>query len=467
MSSSRKKSVRSKAIAESPLHERPGPTTTALLNRDRKAFGKTFRFRASPIMVERQLGCSIWDTDGNEYLDFSAGGTVANTGYCHPKVVEAAITELRKFTHGLTPLFPSQPAIELAEKLKEITPGRFEKGVWMGASGSDAAETVYDFLPAASGRRKIITFFGSHHGLTAGAHMLSGHIASARFLQSPIVTKVPYPYCYRCPFKKGEACCNYPIDFLEREVFANVCPPEDTSCIMLEPMEGYAGEVIPPDDFIPQLREICDKHGIALVDDEVKIGLGRTGKMLGIDHSGVTPDVVIFGKPIASGLPLSAVVGRRQIMDAEANLHLNSVSGHPVCCGAAIATIDVTQKEHLAENSARMGARMKEGFERMMSRHPLIGDVRGKGLFIGIELVKDKKTKEPAKKEAGKMVYRAWQRGLIFINDGTYWSNLEITPPLIITKEQVDRGLEIFEETLTDVEGGKVPDSVLDERTWF
>ena len=146
-----------------------------MLNRDRKAFGKTFRFRASPIMVERQLGCSIWDTDGNEYLDFSAGGTVANTGYCHPKVVEAAITELRKFTHGLTPLFPSQPAIELAEKLKEITPGRFEKGVWMGASGSDAAETVYDFLPAASGRRKIITFFGSHHGLTAGAHMLSGH----------------------------------------------------------------------------------------------------------------------------------------------------------------------------------------------------------------------------------------------------------------------------------------------------
>jgi 4-aminobutyrate aminotransferase len=465
MSGSRKK--RATVSGSSGPQESPGPETTAYFKRDRKAFGRTFRFRTSPMVIQRELGSNVWDMDGNEYLDLSAGGAVANTGYCHPAIVEAATSELRNFTHALTPLFPNRPAIELAEELKAMTPGRFEKAVWLGNSGSDAAETVYDFLPAATKRRKIITFFGSHHGLTVGANLLSGHVASARFLQSPIVTKTPFPYCYRCPYKKGDGCCNYPIEFLEREVFANVCPPEDTACIMVEPIEGLAGELVPPDDFLPQLSEVCKKHGIALVADEVKTCMGRTGKMLAVDHWRVTPDVVILGKPLASGLPLSAVVGRRDIMESDSFNHLSTTSGHPACCSAAIATIEVTRQEKLAERSVRLGARMKEGFERMMGRHRLIGDVRGKGLFIGVELVRDRRTKAPAKQETTKMVYRAWQRGLILANVGTHGNVIEVTPPLVITNEQVDSALETFEETLADVEEGRVPDAVLDERNWL
>jgi 4-aminobutyrate aminotransferase len=418
------------------------------------------------MAMERAKGCTIWDVDGNEYLDFSAGGTVANTGYSHPAIVKAATDELQKLTHALTPLFPNPPALELAEILTQIVPGRFHKKVWMGASGSDAAETVYDFLPAATKRKRIITFFGSHHGLTVGANFLSGHKVSSRYPQSPIVTKVPYPYCYRCPFKKGDDCCNYCVDFIEREVFPNVCPADDTAAIMVEPIEGLAGELIPPDDFLPQLREICDKHGIMLVDDEVKTGMGRTGKMFAIEHTRAVADVTIVGKPLASGLPLSAVVGRDQAMDSEAFSHLASAAGHPVCCAAGVATVDVIKKEKLVRNSERLGRYMKKRFEEMMGKHRLIGDVRGKGLFIGVELVKDRRTKEPAPNEARLVTYRAWQNGLIFIIDGTYGNNIEISPPLTITRAQLDAGLHIFEEAIRDVEKGNVPTAALKEETW-
>lgn len=444
----------------------PGPSTRSIVRRERKAFAGTFRARISPLVLKRASGSVIWDVDDNQFLDFSAGGSVANTGYCHPRVVRAATEELQRLTHGLTPLFPNRAAVQLAERLVKITPGSFEKRVWFGSSGSDAAETVYDLLPAATRRRKIITFFGSHHGFTVGAHLLSGHAASSRYLQSPTVVKVPYPYCYRCPFRKGESCCNYPIDFLEKEVFTNICPPDDAAGILLEPIEGFAGELVPPDDFIPQLRELCDKHGMLLVDDEVKSGMGRTGKMLAIEHVGVKPDAVILGKPLASGMPLSAVVGRRRMMDSQSISHLTSAAGHPVCCAAGLATIEVILNEGLLQNSARLGAYMKRELGGMMERHKLIGDVRGRGLFIGVELVKDRRTKEPARKEASKLAFRAWQRGLIVIVDGTYSSNIEISPPLNIGKSEVVKGLSILEEALTDVERGRVPDSVLDEKSW-
>ncbi|MGA2665333.1 MAG: aspartate aminotransferase family protein [Nitrososphaerales archaeon] len=466
MSGSRRRRTKAKPHA-SRVQEKAGPTTRAYFQRDVGAFGRTFRFRTSPMVIERQLGSKLWDMDGNEYLDLSAGGTVANTGYCHPAVVEAASSELRRFTHALTPLFPNPAAIELAEELKAMAPGRFEKRVWLGNSGSDAAETVYDFLPAATGRRKIITFYGSHHGLTVGANMLSGHVVSSRFLQSPIVTKTPFPYCYRCTQKKREGeCCNFPIKFLEEQVFTNVCRPEETACIMVEPVQGLAGDIVPPDDFLPELGEVCEKHGIALVADEVKTCMARTGKMLAVDHWKVTPDVVILGKPLASGLPLSAVVGRREIMDSDSFNHLSTTSGHPVCCSAALVTVKVIRDEKLEERSTRLGARLREGLEGMMDRHPLIGDVRGKGLFIGVELVSDRGTKAPAKDETTKMVYRAWQRGLILANVGTFGNTLEITPPLVIKEEEVDSALEVFEATLEDVEEGRVPDGVLDERNW-
>jgi 4-aminobutyrate aminotransferase len=448
------------------VQDRAGPETSSFFKRDTAVFGKTFRVRTSPMVIVKQSGSSVWDADGSQYLDLSAGGAVANTGYCHPAIVDAATRELQKFTHALTPLFPNPPAIELAERLKGLVPGKFDKRVWLGNSGSDASETIYDFLPAATGKKRIVTFFGSHHGLTVGANLLSGHAVSARFLQSPIVTKTPYPYCYRCPYKEGDGCCNFAIDFLKDQVFNNVCPPEDVACIMVEPMQGLSGDLVPPDDFLPQLAELCEKYGIALVADEVKTCMGRTGRMLAVEHTGTVPDVVILGKPLASGLPLSAVVGRKKLMEGDAFNHLSTTAGHPASCGAALATIDVTENEELASRSEKMGKRMKDGLERMKDRHKLIGEVRGKGLFIGVELVKDRSTKEPARAETTKMVFRGWQRGLILANVGTLGNVIEITPPLVITKDEVDRALEVFEETLTDVERGLVPDSVLDERRW-
>jgi 4-aminobutyrate aminotransferase len=424
------------------------------------------------MVIVRGRGSRLWDADGRDYLDFSAGGSVTNTGYCHPLVVKASQDEVARLTHALSPLFPNPASMELASRLVGITPGEFDKRVWFGASGSDAAETVYDFLPSAAKRRRVITFFGSHHGFSVGAHFLSGHSASRRYLQSPTVTKVPYPYCYRCPFRKSsssdssDGCCDKAVEFIEKDVFNNVCPPDDVAAIMVEPIEGFAGEVVPPDDFLPRLRELCNKHGIFLVVDEVKTGMGRTGKMFAVEHTGVAPDVMVLGKPLASGMPLSAVVGERSIMDAQSIPHLTSAAGHPVSCAAGIATLDVIQKENLIENSARMGKRLMDALTRMMSVHPLIGDVRGRGLFVGVELVKDRKSKEPASQEASKVAFRAWQLGLIIITDGTLGNNIEISPPLNISKDEVDSGLETLERALTDVERGNVPDDVLDQKNW-
>jgi 4-aminobutyrate aminotransferase len=408
----------------------------------------------------------VWDADGHEYLDFSAGAAVANTGYGHPRVVNAVIEQVGKLTHGATVVFPNQPTVELAEQLTKVTPGDFEKKVWFGTSGSDACESVYDFLPSATRRRRIISFFGSHHGLTVGTNFLSGHKVSSRYLASPTVVKVPFPSCYRMDVDSPEECTKYCIDFIERHVFPNICPPEDTAGILVEPIESLAGEIVPPDDFLPELRRLCDRHGILLAADEVKTGFGRTGRMFAAEHTGTVPDIVILGKPIASGLPLSACVGRRELLDAEPVSHASSAAAHPICCAAGLATLAVLKAERLAENAANQGDYIRQRFEEMMQRHALIGDVRGKGLMIGVELVRDRKTKRPANTEALKLSYRAWQRGLLFLTVGTYSNVAEITPPLVIGREQVDKGLAILEEALRDVGEGRVPDSVLDFRSW-
>jgi 4-aminobutyrate aminotransferase len=281
------------------------------------------------------------------------------------------------------------------------------------------------------------------------------------------VVKVPYPNCYRCPYKKGDICCNYCIDFIEKEVFNNICPPEDTACFLFEPIESFAGEVVPPDDFLPQLKAICDRHGILLVADEVKTGFGRTGRMFAVEHSNVIPDVIILGKPIAGGLPLSAVVGRREVIDAERVSHAHSGSGHPVSCAAGIATMQVIKEEKLVNNAAKLGKYLKRRLEEMMDRYPLIGDVRGRGMMIGVELVKDTRTKAPAAEEALKLSYRAWQLGLVLLVVGTFANVLEITPPLTISREQIDEGMAILDKSFLDLQNGRIPDSVLESASAF
>ena len=438
---------------------------------DKQVIGTTFRARNYPMTMAKASGSTIWDERGRKYIDFMASACVANTGHCHPKVVKAIKDQFNNLTTATAICIPNKPTLLLAKRLIELTPGDFEKKVWFGSSGSDACDAIYDFVPIAKKKRKIISFYGSHHGLTVGTNFLSGHKISSKYLQSPSVVKVPYPYCYRCPFQDidnnvedvNTQCCNHSVKFIEEHVFQNICPPEDTAGIILEPIASLAGEVVPPFQFIKDIKRICDKYDIFLISDEVKAGFGRTGKMFAIEHSGVVPDAITLGKPMASGFPLSAIIARKEIVDSEHVSHATSGAGHPAGSAACLATLDVIQEEKLMDNATKQGNYLRDNLNKLKNEHEMIGDVRGIGLLNGVEIVKDKRTKEPAPTEALKVCYGAWKRGLLFITVGTHSNVFEITPPLIITREEIDKGLEIMNDAFTDVETGKITDSDISE----
>ena len=432
-----------------------------LLQRDNAAIGKVMQCRFYPLAVEQAEGCKLRDLDGNEYLDFTSGGSVASTGYCHPSIVEAIRSEAGRLTHNCFVISSNPITVELAEKLKEITPGEFDKKVWFGLSGSDANETVIKLLPRVARRPKIISFMGAFHGMTMGALSMSGDRNLSKFTGLANVVKVPYAYCYRCPFKlEYPECGIHCVDFIEDYVFNTVCPPEETSCIIVEPLQSDAGNIVPPDEFLPKLSQLCKDYGLYMVVDEVKTCFGRTGKMFAVQHTGVEPDLLILGKPMASGLPLSACVGRCEILDSGFS-HGFTTGANPISCAASLATIRILDKEHLVDNSARMGAHLMKRLEELKGQHEMIGDVRGKGLIAGIELVRNRNTKEPAHLETTKVCYRAWELGLIIIYLGIYANSIELTPPLVVTKEQLDTGLDILDRAFEDVERGKVSDRSL------
>lgn len=418
--------------------------------------------RFYPLAVERAEGCIITDVDGNQYLDFTSGGSVASTGYCHPSVVEAIKTEAAKLTHNCFVISSNPTTVRLAEKLKEMAPGEFDKKVWFGVSGSDANEIVIKLLPRVTRRPRIISFMGGFHGMTMGALSMSGDRTLSKFIGLPNVVKVPYAYCYRCPFKlEYPECGIHCVDFIEDYVFNTICPPEETSCLIVEPLQSDAGNIVPPEDFLPKLSRLCKDYGLYMAVDEVKVCFGRTGRMFGVEHNSVEPDILLLGKPMASGLPLSACVGRAEILDSGFS-HGFTTAANPISSAAALATIEVIEKEHLVENAARLGDHLKRRLGEMKEEYEMIGDVRGKGLIAGVELVKDKKTKQPAHDETAKVCYRAWELGLIVIYLGIYANCIEITPPLIITREQLDRGLDILQQAFEDVKAGRVSDEKLE-----
>jgi 4-aminobutyrate aminotransferase len=446
------------------LNRRAMAKTRALVERESALLADSLKVRFFPFAAERGEGSWLTDFDGNRYLDFTASWAVANTGYSHPRVVEAIARQAGLLSFSSLCSVPNQPETELAERLREIVPVRGEKKVWFGLSGSDANDFLAKMAPLATGRSKIVAFIGGYHGQTGGSAAISGHTAQAKAAGNGNVVKIPYPNPYRPlfgvePAATGDAILNYLEDYL----FRTICPPDQTAAIILEAIQSDGGDIVPPPGFLRGLRELCDRHGILLFLDEVKVGFGRTGLMFAFEHEGIEPDAVSLGKSLGGGLPVSAVVGRRDFLDAATANAMFTTAGNPVSAAAALASLDVIRDEALVERAGTVGARLHQGLKSLAERHELIGDVRGAGMIQGVELVADRGTKEPAAKAAHKVIFRAMKLGLLVFYGGILGNVLEITPPLILTEQECDLGLQILDQALADVAAGRVSDEALAE----
>ncbi len=437
----------------------------ALVEEDREITSPAAKIPYFPLAVKRGRGAVVEDLDGNSYIDFLASAGAINTGHCHPKVVEA----IKKQTEELilyTPVYMyHEPLIKLARELISITPGDFRKRAYFGLAGSDANDGVIKLARIATGRPKIMAYLRAYHGSTYGALSLSAvSLPMHRGLGPtlPDIHHVPFPDTYRPPFPgmTEDQVTDYALEQIKIAFSTNV-PPEELAAIVIEPIQGDGGLIVPPVRYMKELRKLCDEYGILLVSEEVQQGFGRTGKWFGIENFGVVPDAIVMGKAIASGLPLGACVARADLMEKwQAPAHLFTAAGNPVCCAASLATIGVIREENLMENAIRVGDRIKKKFLQMQQKYDIIGDVRGIGLSIGVDLVTNRETKERNRAAAAKICYRAWQRGVLL----SFFSGcvLRIQPPLVLSEEQADAAMEIIDQSFRDFLDGDIPDSIFE-----
>ncbi len=437
-------------------------TAQDLIQRDARAIGDAIKIRYFPFALERGEGARLYDVDGRSCLDFGAGWALAGLGYSNQRVRDAIKKQIDKTTFGGLLSGVNGPATELAEKLIEIVPGDFEKKVWFGLSGSDAAEAASRLILKATGRRRFISFVGSWHGTHDSTMALSAHPSLSEAIGGANVIKVPFPNPYRNPFGDGPGnITDQCLDFIENYLFKTIYPPNDVAAIFAEAVQADGGDVVPPPDFMPKLRALCDRHGILLVMDEIKIGMGRTGKWFGYEHGGVDADVVLLGKSMGGGMPLSAIVARKEILDVGSGIAVFTASGNATSCAAGLAVIEEIEVEDLVQRSAENGAYLNTCLQQALSRHEIVGDMRGLGMIAGIELVTDRESKEPNATAAAKIVYRAWQLGLILYYAGMWGNALEVTPPLILTRAEIDEGVGILDQAIEDVLAGKVSDETV------
>jgi 4-aminobutyrate aminotransferase len=433
----------------------PGPNAKRVLEGDTKYISPSYT-RSYPMVAKRGRGLVVEDVDGNEFLDFSAGIAVTSTGHCHPHVVAAMQRQAGELIHMSGTDFYYESMITLAERLSKIAPMPGPHKVYHGNSGAEAIETALKLSRYHTKRQNIIAFFGAFHGRTMGALSLTASKPQQRRRFAPLVpgvTHVRYPDVYRgCEggAQDAEAFALGCARFIEDKLFKTNLPPEEVAAIFVEPIQGEGGYVIAPNIFMQELRRICDRHGILLVVDEVQSGTGRTGKWWAVEHTGVQPDIVCIAKGIASGMPLSAVISRAEIMDWVPGSHASTFGGNPVCIAAALATLDVIEKEGLLHNSTEVGNHMLKRMADWPKKHRLVGDVRGRGLMIGVEIVKDKATKEYGGAERDRIVELAFERGILFLGCGP--STVRIAPPLIVTKDEADTGIDVLEECITIAE---------------
>jgi 4-aminobutyrate aminotransferase len=428
----------------------PGPAAQEIVAEDARLISPSYT-RGYPLVVKRGRGCRIEDVDGNEFLDLTAGIGVNSTGHCHPEVVKAIQEQAAQLIHMSGTDFYYDLMPKVAARLSAIAPMAGPHRFYFGNSGAEAVECALKLARYHTGRQNIISFIGSFHGRTMGALSLTGSKMQQKRRFGPFVpgiTHVPYPYAYRgcsggpqAEEAFGLACAR----FIEETLFKTTLPPEEVAAIFVEPIQGEGGYIVPPDIFLQEIRRICDRHGILMVADEIQSGVGRTGKWWAIEHSGVQPDIVCIAKGIASGMPLGICMAKADVMDWVPGSHASTYGGNPICLAAAMATMDIIEREAL-ENAATVGAAAISRLNTWVQKHEIVGDVRGRGLMIGVEIVEDK----PSRKRAGalrdRIVDLAFERGLLLLGCGE--NTIRLCPPLVVLQEEMDVGLDILEECL-------------------
>lgn len=430
----------------------PGPKARALVERDHAVISPSYP-RGYPFVMDHGKGSEVWDVDGNRFLDFAAGIAVTSTGHSHPRVVKAIQAQAEKFIHISSDFYHHQ-WIELAEKLDQIAPFSEPAVSFMTNSGTESVEAAIKLARFHTGRSQFIGFLGGFHGRTMGAVTFTASKSSYHRGFYPLMNGVvhapfPDPYHPILQSRPGEDYGETVVRYIEEQILGRILPAEDVAGILLEPVQGEGGYIVPPPGFFPALRKLCDRHNILMIADEVQSGIGRTGKWWSIENFGVEPDIVCTAKGIASGMPLGAMFARRSIVTWPKGSHGNTYGGNPISCAAALATLELLE-EGMMQNAMEVGKESLEILNGIANRHPCIGEVRGLGLMIGVEFVKDKISKEPDSKLRDQIVDIAFEYGLLLLGCGK--SVIRIAPPLCLTQQEAIEGLEIFEKAISIAE---------------
>ncbi|HVE13353.1 MAG TPA: acetyl ornithine aminotransferase family protein [Elusimicrobiota bacterium] len=429
----------------------PGPKGREIIKRD-KRWTSTSYIKEYPLVVSHGKGAMIEDVDGNRFIDFMAGIAVASTGYSHPKVVAAVQETASRFFHICGTDFYYEEMAALCERLARLAPGQTKKRVFLTNSGTEAVDGAIKLARNATGRHALIAFKGAFHGRTYGGMSLSSSKVHQRAGFGPMIPgvhHVPFGNCYRCEYRMTYPSCQlHCVSAIKTDLFGSHLSPKDVAAIFVEPIQGEGGYIVPPMDYLKALRALCDEHGILLVFDEIQSGIGRTGKMFAAEHFGVEPDVILTAKGLGSGMPIGAIIAKESVMKWDTGSHGSTFGGNPVACAAALATLDLVENELMA-NARKMGERLLAGLKRLANRYAVVGDVRGLGLMIGVEFVKDRNTKEPASALVHELEQRAFRKGLLLLSCGK--SVIRFAPPLVIDEYDVDTGLAILDSCLAEL----------------
>jgi len=432
----------------------PGPEAKRIIDGDHRYVSPSYT-RSYPLVAKQGRGIVVTDVDGNEFFDFSAGIAVTSTGHCHPAVVAAIQKQAAELIHMSGTDFYYESLVTLAERLSKIAPMPGPHKCYYGNSGAEAVECALKLARYHTKRQNVIAFFGAFHGRTMGALSLTASKPQQKRRFGPLVpgvTHIRYPDVYRGGSGGPQDADDFALGcarYIEEKLFKTILAPEEVAAIFVEPVQGEGGYVVAPTVFMQELRRICDRHGILLVADEVQSGMGRTGKWWAIEHTGVKPDIVCSAKGIASGMPLGVTISKAEIMDWVPGSHASTFGGNPVSIAAALATLDVIEKENLLENSTQVGTHILKRLSAWPKRHKIVGDVRGRGLMIGVEIVKDQQTREHAAEERDQIVELAFERGVLFLGCGP--STIRIAPGLVVTKDEADVAIDVLDECVSIV----------------